>query len=291
MKDVYAIEGQNVTWICKAHSDLEVIYSWFRVVNSTEKLTTKYPMDTSNPQVLTINNITRDDFGEYQCIATNGIGEDFSFVSLKYDFKHHSAQIIQDKENMRRRSLIFIGAIATFALLACVYACILKTRTRKQRVTIIQAKQSYIIRKKVIIEQRDSDKALLSPHIKIEEERVNVDPQDQESAKIMNQYQFQLDPNWEISRTCLEFDQEPIGEGAFGIVYKADAYGLVPHTDKIEVAVKMLKNGHTESDLRDLVTEMEVMKKVQGGHTHKNIINLLGCVTQDGKFINQVKTL
>ena len=58
--------------------------------------------------------------------------------------------------------------------------------------------------------------------------------------------------------------------------------------DRVEVAVKMLKNGYSESDLKDLVTEMEVMKKVQGGHTHKNIINLLGCVTQDGAYINSV---
>jgi serine/threonine protein kinase len=49
---------------------------------------------------------------------------------------------------------------------------------------------------------------------------------------------------------------------------------------KTIVAVKMLKDGHTDDEITDLVSEMEVMKKIG---KHKNIINLLGCCTQDGK--------
>lgn len=288
MNDAHAIEGGTVTWVCDANGGAEPMYEWYRIVNKTKDgLVTKYKLDTADPRILTITNITSADFGGYECVARNNFGDDSQVVYLLEDFKHHLPMMIREKENIRRRYLIVSGGVAAFAVCVAVYALAMKMRMRKKRVTIIQAKQSFIIRKKVIIEQRDSDKTLLSPHIKIEEERVHVDPQDQDSAKVMNQYQFQLDPDWEISRTCLEFDPEPIGEGAFGIVYKADAYGLIPNTDRIEVAIKMLKNGHTESDLRDLVTEMEVMKKVQGGrHTHKNIINLLGCVTQDGKFIN-----
>ena len=41
----------------------------------------------------------------------------------------------------------------------------------------------------------------------------------------------------------------------------------------------MLKDGHTDSDLIDLVSEMDLMKVI--GH-HRNIINLLGVCTQDG---------
>ena len=37
--------------------------------------------------------------------------------------------------------------------------------------------------------------------------------------------------------------------------------------------------GHTDSELMDLVSEMEMMKMIG---THINIINLLGCCTQDG---------
>ncbi len=42
------------------------------------------------------------------------------------------------------------------------------------------------------------------------------------------------------------------------------------------VAVKMLKEGHTDQDLVDLVKEMEIMKAIG---THPNIVNLVGCCT------------
>ena len=43
------------------------------------------------------------------------------------------------------------------------------------------------------------------------------------------------------------------------------------------VAVKMLKEGHTDADLIDFVKEMEIMKMIG---KHVNIINLLGVCTQ-----------
>ena len=39
------------------------------------------------------------------------------------------------------------------------------------------------------------------------------------------------------------------------------------------VAVKMLKEGHTDAEMIDFVKEMEMMKNIQ---RHVNIINLLG---------------
>uniref|UniRef100_A0A8D8XMV5 receptor protein-tyrosine kinase n=1 Tax=Cacopsylla melanoneura TaxID=428564 RepID=A0A8D8XMV5_9HEMI len=45
------------------------------------------------------------------------------------------------------------------------------------------------------------------------------------------------------------------------------------------VAVKMLKQGHSDADMMNLVSEMEVMKLIG---QHDNIINLLGVCTQEG---------
>ena len=45
------------------------------------------------------------------------------------------------------------------------------------------------------------------------------------------------------------------------------------------VAVKMLKEGHTDTEMIDLVSEMDMMKVIG---RHMNIINLLGVCTQDG---------
>ena len=45
------------------------------------------------------------------------------------------------------------------------------------------------------------------------------------------------------------------------------------------VAVKMLKEGHTDQEMINFVSEMDIMKMIG---THMNIINLLGTCTQDG---------
>ena len=63
-------------------------------------------------------------------------------------------------------------------------------------------------------------------------------------------------------------------------VVEAEAQNLqnhhgVPQTKT--VAVKMLKEGHTDQDMIDLVSEMDMMKMIG---RHMNIINLLAVVTQ-----------
>ncbi|KAG3265756.1 fibroblast growth factor receptor 4, transcript variant X2 [Ictidomys tridecemlineatus] len=74
---------------------------------------------------------------------------------------------------------------------------------------------------------------------------------------------------------------KPLGEGCFGQVVRAEAFGMDPaQPDQTStVAVKMLKDNASDKDLADLVSEMEVMKLIG---RHKNIINLLGVCTQEG---------
>lgn len=69
---------------------------------------------------------------------------------------------------------------------------------------------------------------------------------------------------------------ECLGEGAFGVVMKASMD--TPDGTKT-VAVKMLREDHNDEDVKILVSEMEVMKRIG---RHPNIINLLGCCTQGG---------
>ncbi|XP_010591078.1 fibroblast growth factor receptor 4 isoform X2 [Loxodonta africana] len=74
---------------------------------------------------------------------------------------------------------------------------------------------------------------------------------------------------------------KPLGEGCFGQVVRAEAFGMDPSwpDQASTVAVKMLKDNASDKDLADLVSEMEVMKLIG---RHKNIINLLGVCTQEG---------
>lgn len=71
--------------------------------------------------------------------------------------------------------------------------------------------------------------------------------------------------------------KEKLGEGEFGIVVKGEINNSI---EKNAVALKMLKDGHSDDEIINLISEMEVMKRIG---KHKNIINLIGCCTQDGQ--------
>jgi len=90
-----------------------------------------------------------------------------------------------------------------------------------------------------------------------------------------------LDEEWEIEKESLILG-ETLGEGAFGVVVKAEALSLPSIPACVStVAVKMLKADATEHELHDLLSEMETMKQIG---KHKNIINFLGCCTQNGSL-------
>lgn len=94
----------------------------------------------------------------------------------------------------------------------------------------------------------------------------------------MSEYELPVDSDWEIPRDMLCLGKD-LGEGAFGKVVKAEAMNLVKLGSVNIVAVKMLKEGHSDAEMMDLVSEMEMMKMIG---KHINIINLLGCCTQGG---------
>ena len=68
---------------------------------------------------------------------------------------------------------------------------------------------------------------------------------------------------------------------------RADATNLMGPGMNSTVAVKMLKEGHTDQQMIDLVSEMDMMKMIG---RHINIINLLGVCTQVQNSIQGTKT-
>ncbi|XP_066024530.1 fibroblast growth factor receptor 1-A-like isoform X2 [Pocillopora verrucosa] len=82
--------------------------------------------------------------------------------------------------------------------------------------------------------------------------------------------------SWETPREHVTIKQI-IGKGAFGQVAKATAVNLQGRAKKTLVAVKMLKENASESERKDLLSELELMKQLQ---PHPYVIKLLGCVTK-----------
>lgn len=69
-----------------------------------------------------------------------------------------------------------------------------------------------------------------------------------------------------------------MGSGAFGVVLKAEADGIIDENTTTTVAVKMVQRGADHLYLRALATELKIM--IHLGR-HLNVVNLLGACTRD----------
>ena len=92
------------------------------------------------------------------------------------------------------------------------------------------------------------------------------------------------EPQWEFERDRL-YIRERIGEGLFGEVWRARADGIMGRKGHTVVAVKVLKDDHTEEERRSMQRELNLMKNLQ---PHPNIVTLLGHCTING-MLNQIK--
>lgn len=80
---------------------------------------------------------------------------------------------------------------------------------------------------------------------------------------------------WEFPRESLKFGKQ-LGSGAFGVVVKADAYGILEPDKITTVAVKMVKQNVDITYIKALASELKIMCHLG---KHLNIVNLLGACT------------
>nr|XP_045052048.1 proto-oncogene tyrosine-protein kinase receptor Ret isoform X2 [Desmodus rotundus] len=90
----------------------------------------------------------------------------------------------------------------------------------------------------------------------------------------------QEDPKWEFPRKNLVLGKT-LGEGEFGKVVEATAFRLKGKAGYMTVAVKMLKENASPNELRDLLSEFNLLKQVN----HPNVIKLYGACSQDGPLL------
>ncbi|KAM4636533.1 proto-oncogene tyrosine-protein kinase receptor Ret [Discoglossus pictus] len=98
-----------------------------------------------------------------------------------------------------------------------------------------------------------------------------------ENQVSVDSYKIPEDPKWEFPRKNLVLGKT-LGEGEFGKVVKATAFRLKGKAGYTTVAVKMLKESASQSELRDLLSEFTLLKQVN----HPHVIKLYGACTQDG---------
>lgn len=280
-KNLTVYVGETARFECRFISDLQPFVRWvqhFKINDSYHdekgmpyiKTISSTDPNITNPQLLVLENTTYDEEGWYTCLAENSIGMAYRSVWLTIlPWPEEVEPDIPVWTWMFLSGAGFIVLVILISVVICRYC-----RPKSKPITLMP--QNIIIRKKIILEQHDSDSShtSIAPLVKIDFDRSpyfsDVVP--------LSEYEMPLDPAWEFTRDKLVLGK-PLGYGAFGQVIKGEAYGLNGVEGPTVVAVKMLKDGHIDQEMADLVSEMEVMKKIG---KHVNIINLLGCCTQSG---------
>lgn len=82
---------------------------------------------------------------------------------------------------------------------------------------------------------------------------------------------------WEFPRHRIKVTSNILGEGAFGQVWRCEATDIDGVEGLSTVAVKTLKENVVESEKKDLMSELQVMKSLE---PHVNVVRLLGCCTE-----------
>ena len=275
-KMVTAYKGDNVTITCKAVSDGVPHFQWAVKQNNSFKVLdpglsqNEYVWQSNDGRWHGVNlrlvNVTQKDERGYYCIVRDGRRYDYQKFQLNViprpvssDDKrtHSSIQLGEDSGTGLTNSTkaIIISVCVLGLLIGSGLICYCARQRRKA--------------KKNIGDQQD----LLSA--------VSFHAPDCSIYPLLERHKKRTDNHeWEIDRDHIQL-LETIGEGAFGRVLKANAYVPKFGSKWITVAVKTLKDNATHAEVAVLVSELEVMKKIG---RHKNIINLVGCCTQNGNF-------
>lgn len=274
--------GENAVFTCKTHKALREHTSWVRIVEEDLIVLAE------GTEVLRIDNVTENSQGLYACVVGTDVAQIQALAHLTV-VEHPLPTYARDHKRLK----VIAGSVSALTLILLVVVVIVIRRWQREKVKKQQAvKNAHAVTqwtKKVIIERQSDligpDSPIIAPVIRIEKQNSSVNlanrsrlGSENTTLTTISEYELPLDPDWEFPRDQLDLN-ETLGEGAFGKVVKATAIQILRTENVTEVAVKMLKEGHTDNDMIDLVSEMDMMKMIG---RHINIINLLGVCTQDG---------
>lgn len=265
---------------CKYLSDLTSKKAWIFVpCKGNTNCSNNRSIVAEDLDRLDFVNVTMEDEGWYTCVESNSLGQSNSTAYLQVVRSRTDMQpgVASATLNSASFMYIFVFGVCILILMTALFVCYAMRKMKHEKVLKQRIETVHQWTKKVIIfkpegggDSSGSMDTMIMPVVRIQKQRTTVLQNGNEPAPF-NEYEFPLDSNWELPRNHLVLGAT-LGEGAFGRVVMAEVNNAI-------VAVKMVKEGHTDDDIASLVREMEVMKIIG---RHINIINLLGCCSQSG---------
>lgn len=263
---------------CKFLSDLHSSKSWaFNPCQSISNCSTNRTIIQQGEDILKFENVTKEQEGWYTCMEINSLGSSSisAYLRIKDPSETKMTKIIRGQALWE---IVVVIVITLMLLLLTIFLVYVWRKMKHEKLLKQRIETVHQWTKKVIVykpssggDSSGSIDAMIMPIVKIEKQRTTVLQSSNSEPAPFNEYEFPLDSNWELPRHHLILGAT-LGEGAFGRVVMAEVNNSI-------VAVKMVKEGHTDDDIASLVREMEVMKIIG---KHINIINLLGCCSQNG---------
>ncbi|XP_014212347.1 vascular endothelial growth factor receptor 3-like, partial [Copidosoma floridanum] len=197
-------------------------------------------------QKLIIRYLLENDSGNYSCVAENGFGP----VTKSQCYGGN----------------IMLSYVTTFKKYVVIIGISSSTINVLNNSIFLKKKSHSLFKEKKLLEAgfthfEEGAIDLISPELMIDDQ-----------ADLLP-----YDKRWEISRENVRLGKE-LGSGAFGVVYKAEAHGIIAEKSISTVAVKTIRKNADLMYISTLAKELKIM--IYLGQ-HLNVINLLGACTKN----------
>ncbi|XP_051172496.1 vascular endothelial growth factor receptor 1-like [Leptopilina boulardi] len=230
---------QNIELICTATGIPEPTVTWYKDQHLLESNNQYF--FTGNKQKLKIKYLDEKSSGRYVCRAKNrlAIEERFlTFISIG-----------------NKVSETWILIIRFVLIVCCIFTttyCIIIRRRRVKRQKLIDAGLTFF---------EEGALESINPELTLEDQAEHLP----------------YDKKWEFPQEKLALGTQ-LGSGAFGVVRKARAVGIMKNEKITTVAVKMIKRTLDPMYIKALASELKIMVHLG---KHINIVNLLGACTKN----------
>ncbi|XP_044749513.1 vascular endothelial growth factor receptor 1-like [Coccinella septempunctata] len=233
--------GDYVRFDCRYKGLPKPIISWFKDDEEITSSGSNFQIDTDENS-LVLKSIKLKDEGEYRCEAKNRLGKQQKKWKLE----------IKDKPSSRIYYWLAIILLMILVIITSVIVYYKDHRKKKLEKLLKEIGLAYF-------EQGQLEN--LNPDLGLEDQ-----------AELLP-----YDRKWEFPPENLKIGKQ-LGAGAFGVVMKGEAKGIIPGEERTTVAVKMVKKDAGHTYIKALASELKIM--VHLGN-HLNVVNLLGACTKN----------